>query len=182
MQVMRSLRSQIEGSGGVQKSATARGHQSPKLGSQKKKECCWSEELDHSAILVVLWVLWVLDPSRIPHSGSWSHAGDAAPAEMPCEAERGGERYPGFSLLPILQSPANTVPQLMSPGRLENTICRDQFPCDQCRARRKDGIDSHITPLRNMEGLTPCCQIWNSWNYGNSGPLPWPPTVGHLFK
>lgn len=105
------------------------------------------------------WWAWLV--------GAGSQAGDGVLAEMPREADREGERYSGFSLLPTLQSPANAAPLLNSPGTLENTICRGQFLCDQCKARRKDGFHPHTASLEI--GLTPCCQIWNSWKYGNFG-------------
>lgn len=96
--MMKSLRSQTEGSEGIQKSATVGGHESPRLGSQREDGCYQSGDLGQPATLVGM------------SGGSWSHEGDAAPAEMPHEAEREGERYPGFSLLPALQSPANAAP------------------------------------------------------------------------
>lgn len=158
MQVMKSLRSQTEGSEGIQKSATVGGHQSPRLGSQREDGCYWSGELGHPATLVDV-------------SGeSQSHAGDVSPAEMPREAEREGERYPGFSLLPALQSPANAAPQPNSPASLVTTICRDQFLCDQCR--EGGGMDlTHKQPPWEYGRTDTLLSNMELMNYGNSGPL-----------
>ena len=95
---MKALRSQTKGSEGIQKSATAGGHYSLRLGSQMEEGRYQSLELGHPAPMVGL------------SGGSWSHARDEAAAEVPHEAEREGERDPGFSLIPTPQSPASAAP------------------------------------------------------------------------
>ena len=136
MQVMKSLRSQTEGSERIQKED----HQSLRLGSQREDACYWCGDLGHTASLVGV------------SGGSWSHAGDATPADTPHEAEREGERYLGFSLLPSSVScPCCPLAKLTwKPGKhnLQGSVSLWSV-----QGRRRDGSDPQTASLG----------IWQDW-------------------